>query len=405
MQGLKTKWKWVLAIIAMQFITMGTVGIAPALAQIGAAFPERSAEEVQLLMSLPSLGTVIASLIAVAVAAKIGRKKSIVAGLVIFCITGLIPCFVENWFIILLSRFGIGFGCGFVNPLNTAAIFALFDKQEERDTLLGWQQIGNDIGYIIMALACGYLTLLGWRWAFAVHAVGIISLILTIIFFPSDSKQIAVAQTVNEEKKPAGKMHMTGAAIFWLIFVLVFEGTLHTFSMNISYLVTETGAGDSVLSGYASTLMTVGGAIIGLFFGKFSKYLKRWTLGVGVLIDVIAFVCLMFVSASGGVFALVGGFLVGFGMVIVFSTTTAFCMTSVNEATHNLVSSLFIICINAGQFLNPYWGSFLGNILGGGDGSAHSKVVGSMIILAVCCVVALFAAGKVGGKVKEPAEA
>ena len=40
-------------------------------------------------------------------------------------------------------------------------------------------------------------------------------------------------------------------------------------------------------------------------------------------------------------------------------------MTSVNEATHNLVSSLFIICINAGQFLNPYWGSFLGNILGG----------------------------------------
>ena len=73
MQGLKTKWKWVVAIIAMQFITMGTVGIAPALAQIGAAFPERSAEEVQLLMSLPSLGTVIASLIAVAVAAKIGR--------------------------------------------------------------------------------------------------------------------------------------------------------------------------------------------------------------------------------------------------------------------------------------------------------------------------------------------
>ena len=52
MQGLKTKWKWVLAIIAMQFITMGTVRIAPALAQIGAAFPERSAEEVQLLIQV-----------------------------------------------------------------------------------------------------------------------------------------------------------------------------------------------------------------------------------------------------------------------------------------------------------------------------------------------------------------
>lgn len=403
MQGLKKKWKWVVAIIAMQFITMGTVGIAPALAQIGAAFPDKSAEQIQLLMSLPSLGTVIASLIAAAIASKIGRKRAIVAGLVIFCVTGLIPCFVENWGIILLSRFGIGFGCGFVNPLNTAAIFVLFDKREEQDTLLGWQQIGNDIGYIIMALACGYLTLLGWRWAFAVHAVGLISLVLTIIFFPSDPKKVDPGPAAAAEQKPAGKVHLTGAAIFWLLFVLVFEGTLHTFSMNISYLVTETGAGDSVLAGYASTLMTVGGAVIGLFFGKARKILKRWTLGVGVLLDVLAFICLILLTDSAPVLALIGGFLVGFGMVIVFSTTTAYSMTSVNTATQNLVSSLFIICINAGQFLNPYWGSFLGNVFGGGDGSAHSKAFGAMIILAVCCVVALFTADKVGGKAAEAA--
>lgn len=393
MQGLKKHWKWVVAIIAMQFITMGTVGIAPALAQIGAAFPEKTAEEIQLLMSIPSLGTVIASLVAVPVAAKLGRRKSVIFGLIIFCITGLMPCFVENWGLIVLSRFGIGVGCGFVNPLNTAAIFSLFNEGEEIDTLLGWQQIGNDIGYIIMALACGYLTLMGWRYAFAVHAVGLISLILTIMFFPDDSQ----GHAVKEEAKSAEKSHLTGAAIFWLLFVLVFEGTLHTFSMNISYLVAETGAGDSVLSGYASTLMTVGGAIIGLFFGKASKVLGRLTLGVGVAIDVLAFVCLQFVSASAPYFALAGGFLVGFGMVIVFSTTTALSMNSVNAATQNLVSSLFIICINAGQFLNPYWGSFLGSLMGG-DGSAKPKTLGSLIVLAICAVVAFIAAGRVGGK-------
>lgn len=137
MQGLKKHWKWVVAIIAMQFITMGTVGVAPALAQIGAAFPDKSAEEIQLLMSIPSLGTVIASLVAVPVAARLGRRKSVILGLVIFCVTGLMPCFVENWTLIILSRFGIGVGCGFVNPLNTAAIFSLFSEGEEVDTLLG----------------------------------------------------------------------------------------------------------------------------------------------------------------------------------------------------------------------------------------------------------------------------
>ena len=131
MQGLKKHWKWVVAIIAMQFITMGTVGVAPALAQIGAAFPDKSAEEIQLLMSIPSLGTVIASLVAVPVAARLGRRKSVILGLVIFCVTGLMPCFVENWTLIILSRFGIGVGCGFVNPLNTAAIFSLFNEGED----------------------------------------------------------------------------------------------------------------------------------------------------------------------------------------------------------------------------------------------------------------------------------
>lgn len=114
-------------------------------------------------------------------------------------------------------------------------------------------------------------------------------------------------------------------------------------------------------------------------------------------IDVLAFACLQFMSEAAPFFALAGGFLVGFGMVIVFSTTTALSMTSVNAATQNLVSSLFIICINAGQFLNPYWGSFLGSLMGG-DGAAQPKVLGSMIVLAICAVVAFVAAGRVGGK-------
>lgn len=77
-------------------------------------------------------------------------------------------------------------------------------------------------------------------------------------------------------------------------------------------------------------------------------------------IDVLAFACLQFLSEAAPYFALAGGFLVGFGMVIVFSTTTALSMTSVNAATQNLVSSLFIICINAGQFLNPLLGHLPG---------------------------------------------
>lgn len=380
-QLLTKKTGLVISTIAMMFITMGTVGIAPFLADIAAAFPDKTPEQIQLLMSLPSLVCIFSSILSAWVSKKIGLKNTIVAGLAIFTIAGIGPVFSANWSIIVLSRCLIGFGTGFVNTLNNTAIFTYFDG-EEQDTMLGWQQIGNDIGYIIMALAAGYLALISWQAGFWVHLVGLIALVLTIALFPQDKK--SGAKAVEETAKVEGKVHLTMESIVWLILILVFEGTLHTFSMNVSFLVTETGVGGSVVSGYASTLMTVGGFIIGLFFGKLSGLTKKATFAIGAFIDVLALLLCYFTN-NNSFTVLAGGFLIGFGMVIVFSSGTAHCMRNVNAATMSLVSALFMVCINGGQFLNTYWASFLSNTFS--DGSTKGKFLCAAIVEAIVGVL------------------
>ena len=407
---LKKKWKIVLALVVMQFLTMGTVGIAPALAEIAKAFPDKTPEQIQLLMSIPSLATVISSLLAPVIAAKLTRKRTVILGEIIFLIFGILPMFVSDWNLIIASRFGIGFGCGFCNVLDTSLIFTYFDKGEEEHTMLGWQQTGNDIGYIIMALAAGYLTLISWQACFAVHLVGVLSLLATIIWLPNnDFEQKAVAEKeklyaaeneANAKAMEGQTVHLTGAAIFWLAIVLIYEGTLHTFSMNIAFRVEEAGVGNAVLSGYASTLMTVGGFIISLFFGKVSQALKRYTLGISVCIAVVA-LGLCYVMSSPAM-ALVGGFLIGFGMVPVFSSLTSLAMNSVNQKTQNLVSALFLVCINGGQFLNPYWGSFLSNTFR--DGSTQGKFICAAVVEAIIAVICLFAVDRIGAKFGASAE-
>ncbi len=395
---LKNKPKEVLSCIFMMMITMGAVGISPFLADIAAAFPDKSPEQVALLMTLPSLATIFACLVVPFIWKKLGMKNTIILGLVIFTICGLIPVFVKSWGIICFSRCAIGVGAGFVNTLNNAAIFRLFDG-DEQDTMLGWQQIGNDVGYIIMAISAGYLALAGWQAGFWVHIVGLVSLIITIVCFPQDMKNgksifvDAEEEAANAAQKAAnkGKTHLTGITLSWLVLVLIFEGTLHTFSMNVSYLAVENGMG-SVEAGYASTLMTVGGFIIGLFFGKLAPKLGRLTTTVGCIIDFAALMCCALVYIGAKPLIYVAGFLVGFGMVIVFSSMTAHCMRNVNFATQSLVAGFFMICINGGQFLNPYWAGFLTNTFGGG--TVRGRFICSAIVELIVGIIAFFLAGK-----------
>lgn len=384
--------KIAISIILMQLITMGAVGISPAMAQIAAAFPDKTTEEIQLLMSLPSFATIFSSLITPVLAAKFGKKNSVVLGIVIFLVTGLIPVFTSQWAIVVASRIGIGIGCGFVNTLNNVLVFDHFDDVDQQNSLLGWTHIGNDLGYVIMAMAAGYLTLISWQAVFAVHAVGIIALIVVLVCLPNDKAN--ASEKTAETAKPAGKVHVTGAAVFWFVMILLFEGTLHTFSMNISFLIEESGAGSSVLAGYASTMMTVGGFVVSLFYGKIASILKRWTFSFGILIDVIAMFILYTIGPDSSALAVVGGAMIGIGMVMVFSSCISFLMRSVNAATAAIGSTMFMIGINGGQFLNTYWASFLTNTFS--DGSFAGKFMLAGIVLVVVMAIGTFTAEKVG---------
>lgn len=383
------------AIILMQLITMGAVGISPALVQIGAAFPDKTTEEIQLLMSLPSLATMISSLCTTYISDKLGKKNTVILGILIFLAAGVVPVFASQWAIIVASRIGIGLGCGLVNTLNNVLIFDNFRDVDQQNSLLGWTHIGNDLGYVVMAMAAGYLTLISWQAVFAVHAVAIIALLVVIFCLPNDKANIQPTKVSQiADAKPVGKRHITGAAIFWFFVILLYEGTLHTFSMNVSYLVEESGAGGSVLSGYAATMMTVGGFFISLFYGKIASILKRWTFSVGVLIDVVAMFILYSVGPDTGALALVGGAMIGIGMVMVFSSGTSFVMRSLNPATAAIGSTMFMIAINGGQFLNTYWSGFLTDVFA--DGTFGGRFLCSGIVLIVVMIVGVFAAEKVG---------
>lgn len=393
MQWIKGKGKLVAAIICMQLITMGAVNIASALAQIAAAFPDKSPETIQQLLAIPSLATIPASLVAPFIADKIGRKRTITLGLVIFLAAGLVPAFMGDWSIMMASRVCIGIAAGFVNPLNTACIFEFFPEKEAQDTVLGWQQVGNSGGNVIVALACGYLTLISWRMAFLVHLIGVISLVAVLLWFPADKK---VEKVRTGEKAAQGKRHLTLACIFWLLVVFVFEGTLHTFSMNLAFLVEEVGVGGSVLAGYGSTMMTVGGVLSGLVYGKVASLLKRWTLSFGILLCSITMFLLYIMKADNAIFVWIGGFLLGFGMVIVFSTCTALAVTNVNLHTQALVSAIFICAINLSQSVNPWWGSFLTNTFS--DGSFAGKFIGAGVVLVILVVLTALTVGRVKAK-------
>ena len=109
--------------------------VSPALATIGQAFPDKSAETVQLIYSIPKIMLFFCSLLSGVIASRLSIKKCMVLGCV-FQALGTLPAWFGGFGFLLFSRVLFGIGYGLIFPMVSAAITDLFSG-DKRAALMG----------------------------------------------------------------------------------------------------------------------------------------------------------------------------------------------------------------------------------------------------------------------------
>ena len=380
--------------IALLSVSM-LVAVAPAInANIPAmkeAFPQIPLSMVEMITTIPSLFLMISVLTSGFIAKKIGYKQTIMLGLGIVAISGIIPVFIGNFYLVLFSRAALGFGIGLFNSLLIGLISYFFDGNE-RTTLIGYHEALGGLGGMLITYIAGQLMHVNWQAPFISYAIAIPVFFIFWKVIPKVKTEDILHKNTKQVVVNDGK-EGNFSIVFVFMILIVIGATLNmTMGIKVSSLIVEQGYGSASDASTVIMLLSLGAMISGFLFGKMYKIFKNYIMSVGFTITALAMFIIGISNTSW--MTVLGGFSVGFGFRVMMP-----CLTNIVNSSHlknpTLATSLLLVAYNLGSAFAPYGSMLIQKFSWTSDLRGVFYVDG---IGFICLAVIVFIVNKVKGK-------
>ncbi|WP_252895317.1 MFS transporter [Fructilactobacillus florum] len=114
------------SLLSVSLVLASSLSVSAAVPEWQRAFPGHSYAAIELIATMPSLAVIIFLLLSGWIAKQLSPKKTVILGLIISGLFGILPLIVTNYYLMLLSRFGFGVGLGLINGLAVSLIGTFF---------------------------------------------------------------------------------------------------------------------------------------------------------------------------------------------------------------------------------------------------------------------------------------
>jgi MFS family permease len=209
---------------------LGVASLAPAFPAISEHF-HLSITKVTLLITVFTLpGIFLAPVIGI-FADHVGRKRILIASLLVFGTSGLACFFIKDWEIILALRFLQGIGAAALGSLNVTLIGDLYSGKK-RGEVMGYNASVLSIGTAVYPALGGALALGGWHFPFLLPALAIPIAILTVLWLknPEPNKQVSLKKYLSNTWNNINKKTVWGIFLVnVLVFVIIYGAFLSYF--------------------------------------------------------------------------------------------------------------------------------------------------------------------------------
>ena len=349
--------------------------ISAAIASICATYPEVPVEQVQLLVTLPSVAVCIISLFYGWLSVHINPRTLVIIGLSLFCIGGISPAFLDSFQAIFACRIILGIGAGLTLPAGNTIIPRLYEGQM-RANMVGWDMAVGAIGCTVMVFVGGLFADVNWHYSFLGYCVGLVSLILVVALLP----KIPMVTEEETNNKPS-TIHMLkgiGPKV-WGVIAVYFIGNMFAtmVTSNLSLFIEGAGIGSATITGTALSVQMIGAAIGAGIFGVVQKKtgwfvipIAWFALGLGYLIVVESFSIPMICF---------GMTLAGAGVGMAWPAYSLKCIESCKEVSQTTAVSILGAVQGFGNFFQPVIGAWCVALLGIGFG--YDLIVVSEVVL------------------------
>ena len=332
------------SLLSISILLMSHLAISPVIPNLYKFYHESNPNiglaSVESLATIPAMMITIFVLLSNGVIKFIGKKNTVLLGLLLIFIFGIVPAFTTNFKVVLISRLFLGAGIGLFNYLSISMISDFFDE-EHRGTMIGLRTAFLNIGKALTTFISGYLLIYGIQYTFLVYALALPIFIIFLLFVPN-------AENVNN-KKVSIKFHKETIVL-----------TLLTFLVGISYmgatikiptLLAEKYHYQPDVSRNLLTILALSGILSGVIFGILVKRFKNLTLPI----------MLSFMTIGSGLFALtnnivifyIAAIFIGISFVGTMSFNFFYISKKLENKFINFATSIILVGGNIGVILTP----------------------------------------------------
>ena len=337
-----------IALLSVCIVSASLNAITANIPEMAKTFSDVPLYKVELLTTIPSLFQMIGVLGGRTIAKAAGYKKTMIMGLLFCGIGGILPVFIPEFTLIMITRCLFGIGAGLIMSTILTLILHFFDGKT-RSTMIGLNGGISGLGSAVTTFAAGLLAVRGWNISFAVYFVAVPVILLFSWIVPDVRHSEHGSVTDRAENKPAF-IKLLGLGL--LMFVSCLFATIYV--IKASTLITESGFGTAAGGSYAITCISVGSIIAGLTYGRIRAMLDKKALPFYYLICLLGF--LAGGLAKGLVPVLIGAFLLGFGylgFMPYIQEEASRTFAAYGETATNLI----LVFQSLGAFAAPYLGN------------------------------------------------
>ena len=340
---------WALMLAATLTI-MSNATITPALPGLQAMFADNPWAEVltRLLITAPSLLVAIVAPFAGSLTDRLGRRKPLLIGMVIYAIAGTAGLYLPSLEAIMVSRLLLGLGVAAIMTAQSALIGDYFHGAE-RGRLMGYQMAATNIGGLIFVTSAGVLAATNPRLPFVIYGLAIFLLpFLYKVLVEPPRDLSAKAHSAETDGEPGWQMTVAIMAIAAGLTFVIF----YAVPTQLPYHLRGLGMNDPQDAGAVMGALMFAAALMSVISGWVRPWLGRiGTPVTGYLSLASGFAALAWGDALPVEMA--GTALIGMGLGLCMPTfvTTAL---NVTPARHRgLIAGLVTSAIFLGQFLSP----------------------------------------------------
>ena len=336
-----TKLTMLTILFASTLILMGGAAVAPALPQIQAAFPDVDPMIIDMVVTLPPLAIAVTGLMIGLMADRFGKVKVLIPSLLIFGIAGTSGFFIDDIWLLLVSRFFVGVGIAGILSCCTALITEYY-QGSQRVKILGYQTAAMGLGVLILETGGGILAEYGWHQPFLIYTLGFLIFFMGIVSLREPSKEQFDSQMDSDKFNKRAIIVCYAAAFILMVILFCIPTKLATF-------VVETTDASSTMTGILLGLNGVLNSAMCLAYRRISMSIPRYyILSIGFLL--MAGGLIMFQIANDVPTILLCTCLIGMGIGLGTTTIINTLSTNVSPSKSGAIMGGYGTALNLGQF-------------------------------------------------------